>query len=275
MCGKCLNEAFQRSGLTMNPIDAVREKIEACFIFNSYAPDNIRQLVGIRMLSQIWIDVPAWYFWLHDVPGAFMMEAFASHTWEQDNTTIDAARFVVRYFPMTDSVLMTNFTDDENRLRNSSLFDETGTPVYEQLHVVRQGYFECAVIEFHFPRGEETLLMLLGTRTPPSHEPRNITLDAHCTALYESLAGMYSLFYQETPGNFCLPGKETESTTLRALCFTKGDAPHGEMKLRHYLGVDGLAPFRHHPDRESIWQRLALMKPESMNSPGCGCCCGN
>ena len=259
----------------MNPIDAVREKLEACFIFNSYAPDNIRQLAGIRMLSQIWIDVPAWYFWLHDVPGAFMMEAFHTDTWEHDGATFDSARFVVRYFPSTDSGLLTNFSDEENRLRHSSLFDETGTPVYEQLHVVRQGYFECAVMEYHFSRSADILLMLLGIKPPLCHETRSIALEAHCTALYESLAGMYSLFCQEPPESSYIPGKENGETNLRALCFSKSNSPLGEMMLRHYLGEESLAPFRHHPDKESDWRRLALIKPESMNSPGCGCCCGN
>ncbi|RQW77738.1 MAG: hypothetical protein EHM51_01280 [Geobacter sp.] len=261
--------------MIMNPIDAVREKIEACFIFNSYAPDNIRQLAGVRMLSQIWLDVPAWYFWLHDVPGAFMMEAFHANTWEHDGATFDSARFVVRYFPSTDSELLTNFSDEENHLRHSSLFDETGTPVYEQLHLVREGHFECAIIEYHFSRSEDTVLMLLGTKQPSRHEPRCTTLEALCTALYESLAGMYSLFRQEPPESTYLPGKENGEMSLRALCFSKSNSPIGEKMLRHYLGIESLAPFQHHSEKERNWQRLALIKPESMNSPGCGCCCGN
>ena len=254
----------------MNPLDIAREKLEACFIFNSYASENIRQLTGIRMLSQVWIDMPAWYFWLHEVPGAFMMEAFNSDTWEHDDTTFDSARFIVRYFPATDSELMVTLTAEEKCMRNSSMFDQTGTPVYEQLHVARQGFFECAVMEYHFSRGEETVLMLLETKAPL----RGTALKAHCTDLYESLAGMYALYYQETPGASYLIGAESSPTTLHALYFSKGGSPPGELKLEHYLGIDSLAQFRHHPDKKSSWRHLALIKPESMGSSGCGCCCG-
>lgn len=258
----------------MNSLDVVRERLEACFILNSYAPDGIKKLAGIRMLSQIWIEVPAWYIWLHQVPGAFMVEASDSYTWENVGVTLDSARFVVRYFPPADSELMANFSDQENHLRNSSLFDETGTPVYEQLGVVRQGYFKCAVIEFHFSRSDGTVLMLLETDSTLGNELCRTTLAANCTSLYESLVGMYSLYYQYPPGNSYLFGINGLST-LQALSFSKGDSSAGDMNLRHYLGGDGLDTFCFHPAKERDWQNLALITPESLDSPGCGCCCGH
>lgn len=259
----------------MNPLDMVRERLEACFIFNSYTPDSIRLLTGIRMLSQIWIEIPAWYFWLYDVSGTFMMEASSSHTWERGGTTFDSVRFVVRYFPAIGSEAMADLTIEETRLRNSAAFDETGTPVYEQLHVVRQGHFGCGELEFHFSRGGDTILMLLDSNPPICNKPPGKVIQAHCTSLYETLAGMYSLYCQETPGGSYLFGKDILSTTLQALCFSKGGTPAGQETLMHYLSVASLTPFRHHPRKESDWQRLALIKPESISSPLCGCCCSH
>jgi hypothetical protein len=258
----------------MNPLDGIREKLEACFIFNSYAPPEIKQLTGIRMLSQIWIDVPAWYFWLHDVPGAFMLEADTGGAIESDGIIFDSVVFKVRYFPPPGSDPMATLTDREKQLRKSDLFDTTGTPVYELLDVVRQGCFECASLEFHFSCSDDTMIMLLGApRT--SHEVGNTSRENLCTALYESLAGMYSLYFQSAPKASCSFQEDAGEAVLRALVFAKRDLQMAERSLQNLVRTDQLVSSDRLSTRINNWHTLASVKPESMQATGCGCCCGD
>lgn len=257
----------------MNPIDAVREKLEACFIFNSYASPEIRKQAGVSMLSQVWIEVPAWYFWLHDVPGAFMLEALHADLLEHEGDSYDSARFTLRWFPPLDSGLLSLFSVEERCLRSSVLFDNTGTPLYEQLSLIRGGYFECAHLEFHFSRRNDTVVMLLGP-SRGSPQPGETRLEEYCTALFQTLAGMYSLYAKMAPESSGRFREGAGKAALQALVFSKGDPEKAGSFMRTYLGGECLEPFRHRPAVEGNWRRLALLGPEAMGSSGCGCCCG-
>lgn len=253
----------------MNPLDIVREKLEACLIYSAYAPQDVRQLAGIRLQSQVWIDVPAWYFWLHGVPGAFMLEAFAAHTWEHEDNTFDSGRFVVRFFPPADSPLMAHFSEKEQCLRNSPIFDATGTPVFEQLRAIRTGCFECAVLECHFSRREGDVMMLLRTRSDRTDAGE---LDPYDKALYLSLARMSALYYRSVPKHSLFFNPDGPDTAMHAMVFSRSLPEYGQPALRHYLALDAGTAFIRQPDRENAWHRLATIQPEAMLSPGCGCC---
>jgi hypothetical protein len=258
----------------MNPLDVIREKLDACFIFNSYAPPEVKKLTGVSMLSQIWIDVPAWYFWLHDVPGAFMLEAVKGDAMESDGITFDSAVFKVRYFPPTGSDNLDTFTERERHLRNTDLFDSTGTPVYDLLNVVREGYFEYATLEFHFSRSDDNVIMVLSVPRAGNRVGKT-SRESICTALYESLAGMYSLYYQSAPESSYLFQEETDGTVLLALVFSKEYPKKAKRFMQNYMVVDQLDPFIRQSARENNWHELAHIKPESMPATGCGCCCGH
>ena len=256
----------------MNPIDAVREKLEACFIFNSYASPEDRKQTGVSMLSQVWIEVPAWYFWLHDVPGVFMLEAVHADLLEHEGVSYDSSRFTLRWFPPLDLGLLSLFSVEERCLRSSVLFDSTGTPRHEQLSVIRGGYFKCALLECHFSRCDDTVVMLLSTTrsSPPPGETRR---EEYCTALFQSLAGMYSLYAKSAPESCNSFRKAGGEAALQALVFSKGDPEAARNFMRAYLGGHRLDS-GHRPAVEGNCRRLAPVKPETMGSSGCGCCCG-
>ncbi|MBI2354663.1 MAG: hypothetical protein HYV06_06500 [Deltaproteobacteria bacterium] len=258
----------------MNPFDAVREKLEACFIFNSYASPEIRKMAGVCMLSQVWIEVPAWYLWLHDVPGAFMLEALHADLLVHEGVSYDSARFTLRWFPPLDSGLLSLFSVEERCLRSSVLFDSTGTPLYEQLTLIRGGYFECAHLELHFSRGDDTVIMLLST-SRGSTLPDETLMEEYCTALFQTLAGMYSLYAKRVPESCGRFRGGAGNAALQALVFFGGGQEKAGGFMRAYLGAECLEPFRHRPAVEGNWRRLALLGPEAMDSSGCGCCCGH
>jgi hypothetical protein len=257
----------------MNPLDTLREKLEAGFICVSYADPSIKDELGIGQMSQIWIDVPAWYFWLKDVPGAFMLEALEGRTLQPFNDEASGALSVlsaVRYFPHPDEKSFGAFSPEERSLRTSALFDATGTPRFEEIEKVRNRFFHIANLECIFGGGNAWTAFLLDA--PPllnsalsGGVERSLPAWETSVALFDTMIRMFTYYLRRPPLAHAdaLTGKGCEKLCLAL--FSDSNRTGLIKSLAAYTGV------KIGEEIKKEWKQIARIEPRSHLTSLCGC----
>jgi hypothetical protein len=232
--------------------------MEACFIFCSYAAPEIRQELGIRRLSQVWSKLPSWYLWLEDVPGAFLLEMRGGTRFSSNGTTCHGAAGVIRYFPPVQQTAA--LTREEAMLLQSDIFDETGTPRWEQLPWLgKTELFVAGTFELHCPvEGDDLFFLFEPGGLHALHNPGG--------NLFDRLVGMQAFAAQHAPSGPFNWGKNGRAA---ALC-RAGD---GERFLRNYLAPERVTAADSCDPAAGKWAALADRKPVA--AEGGGCCCGH
>jgi len=242
----------------MNPLDLIRERIEACFIFCSYAAPEIRHELGVKHLSQVWTKLPAWYIWLDNIPGAFMLELQGGAQFSMNSSDCQGAVGVIRYFPSADQEAA--FSPEEIALRQSDLFDQTGTPHLEKLTEINgTGLFVVGTFELHALLESDDLFFLF--------EASRLHLKGNPGAyLFDRLVGMQAYTAQIAPTGPFVWG---EGGRAAALC----SSGNGEQFLRSYLGSEQFSVAATCDTAARDWSALAERKPVAAEGTGCCCCC--
>jgi hypothetical protein len=257
----------------MNPLDALREKLEAGFICASYADPSIKDELGIRQMSQIWIDVPAWYFWLKDLPGAFMLEALEGRTLQPFKDEASGALSVlsaVRYFPHPDEKNFGAFSPGEQSLRTSALFDATGTPRFEEIGTARNSFFHIANLECIFDRGNAWTAFLLDAplllnSALTGGAERSVPAWEISAALFDTMIRMFTYYLRRPPLAHAdaLIGKGSEKLALAL--FSDTNRPGLMESLAAYTGV------KIGGEVKNEWKQIARIEPRSHLTSLCGC----
>jgi hypothetical protein len=241
----------------MNPLDAIRERLDACFIFCSYAAPEIRHELGIRHLSQVWTKMPSWYFWLDNTPGAFMLELRGGAHFSINGISYQGAVGVVRYFPPADCT--DALSSEEATLLQSAAFDQTSTPKWEELSKIGgSGLFVVGTFELHCPLESEDLLFLFeGTRLNPVENP-----GVH---LFDRLVGMQAYAAQHAPSGPFIWGQNGRAA---AIC----SEVSCEQFLHHYLASEQYFTATTCDAVARSWSALAGRTPVAAEGTGCCCC---
>ena len=115
----------------MSGIDAysaTRNLIENAFSYLTWHED-VCEKAGFKGISQVWIEDPAWYFWLDQVQGAFLLRLHAEEP-IADNQYVS---LTLHYFPTVEEDTYRDLSAGEKwLLSDESIFDrETDTPHFE------------------------------------------------------------------------------------------------------------------------------------------------
>ena len=107
---------------------ATRNLIENAFSYLTWHEDVCEQ-AGFKGISQIWIEDPAWYFWLDHVKGAFLLRLHAEEP-IADNQYVSLS---LHYFPTVEEDAYRDLSAGEKcLLSDETIFDrETNTPHFE------------------------------------------------------------------------------------------------------------------------------------------------
>jgi hypothetical protein len=241
----------------MNAVDAVRERLDACFILCSYAAPEIRNELGVQHLSQVWTRLPSWYIWLYDTPGAFMLELRGGALFSTNGISYKGAVGVIRYFPPADCTGVLN--SEEATLRQSAAFDQTGTPAWEALAKIGGNeLFVVGTFELHCPTESDDLLFLFeGTSLNPAENPG--------VQLFDRLVGMQAYAAQHAPS-----GPYTWRENGRAAAI--GHKVSCEYFLLHYLASEQISAAKTCDAATLSWSALAGRTPVAAEGSGCCCC---
>lgn len=107
---------------------ATRNIIENAFSHLTWHED-VCEKTGFKGISQVWKEDPAWYFWLDQVTGGFLLRLHAEEP-IIDNQYLSLS---LHYFPAVAEEFYQSLSKEEKKLlSDGSIFDlETNTPQFE------------------------------------------------------------------------------------------------------------------------------------------------
>ena len=130
---------------TFDYSDFLRNKIDSMLVTTSWV-DEVKHLLGIEGISQIWGDVPAWYFWLSDSQGVYQLQ-LSETSMDENNPEIIRGMFTLKCYPYIEKEIFQSFSFPERQLRKSRVFDDTHTPRFEEKDTIPESFFNVAAIE--------------------------------------------------------------------------------------------------------------------------------
>ena len=124
-----------------------RNKIDNMLVTTSWV-EKVKEFIGLKAVSQVWEDKPAWYFWILQAPGAYYLqleEAF-DESWESDD--LAGGIFTIKYYPFKQEKVFQSFSFEEQSFIQSNFFDHTHTPRFEHKEKIPKTLFNVATFEF-------------------------------------------------------------------------------------------------------------------------------
>ena len=142
--------------MTLDAYAGTRNLIENAFSYLTWHEDAC-EAAGFKGISQVWKDEPAWYFWLNNTQGGFLLRLHAEES-VKDSQYVSLS--VHYYPPVEDNGSDCQLSTEEQRLlADDSVFDRpTQTPRYEEFETCLP-HFITAEIGLMF--GQENQLQLL------------------------------------------------------------------------------------------------------------------
>jgi hypothetical protein len=117
--------------------------------------DEVKQLLGLDGVSQIWSETPAWYFWLSEAPGPFEFHFESGADQGRDNSGAASGFFEVKFFPRPSEWAFSAFSPEERALVSSDLFDHTNTVRSEARERIHPHLFSIGTIGISFSQEDD------------------------------------------------------------------------------------------------------------------------
>jgi hypothetical protein len=190
-----------------------RNRIENILIRASWVSD-IRRMLGLQGISQIWSSNPQWYLWLQDAPGTYCLSFMEGDVVHADGNDLYEGRFALKCYPHVATAGYAGYAAEERLLRQSDHFDATGTPRFEIAATLSDSLFVVGSITFlSDPQGSFALLtfesldalkmLKIEASQCGSHFCTSITRKVpgweHGSPLFDCLVGLYAHFFHQAP----------------------------------------------------------------------------
>jgi hypothetical protein len=121
-------------------------KVNSMLVTTSWV-DDLKDRLGIKAVSQIWGEVPAWYMWLSDARGAYRLE-LADTMYEEKIPANKRGFFSIKCYPFDNTAVFNTFSYEEQVLSRSRFFDDTHTPRFEDTKRIPGSLFNVAAMEY-------------------------------------------------------------------------------------------------------------------------------
>ncbi|WP_372680838.1 hypothetical protein [Desulfosarcina sp.] len=119
-------------------------KVNSMLVTTSWI-DELKALLEMEAVSQIWGDAPAWYMWLSDAHGVYRLQLEAAMN-EEKNPANKQGYFSIKCYPFDNTTVFDTFSYEEQVLSQSRLFDDTHTPRFEELQRIPDSLFNVAAM---------------------------------------------------------------------------------------------------------------------------------
>ena len=121
-------------------------KVNSMLVTTSWI-DELKDLLGMEAVSQIWGEVPAWYMWLSDAHGVYRLQLEDAVN-EDKIPTNKQGYFSIKCYPFDNTTVFDTFSYEEQVLRRSPFFDDTHTPRFEDMDRIPGSLFNVAAMEY-------------------------------------------------------------------------------------------------------------------------------
>jgi hypothetical protein len=124
----------------------LRNKIDNMLITTSWV-EKVKELVGLEAVSPVWGDKPAWYFWMSEISGVYLLELAVTMDDHWGSDHLAGGMFKVKYYPYPHGEGFDNFSFEEQAFVQSDFFDHTHTPRFEKKDRIPDSLFNVAALE--------------------------------------------------------------------------------------------------------------------------------
>lgn len=127
--------------------------------------EELKEILGLTGVSQVWKDQPNWYFWLAQGPGPFSLQLERTEVRPSTRSEFNRGLFSLRLFPSPHQEVFSRFSSEERELIQSEHFDHTGTPKFESIRRVPDKLFHIGVLEWLLDQRQETSALIFESLT--------------------------------------------------------------------------------------------------------------
>lgn len=237
-----------------DPYLLVRTLVDSAFSHLTWHEDACRQ-VGLRGISQVWKETPAWYFWLEEFRGAFLLrlhdgEPFHGH---------QLVNLSLHYFPAPDEEAVDVLSvGEQGLLADERVFDRsTSTPHYEAYEQC-MGLFMVGEIGCILDQHNRLQLLFFSTALAKPHQ-------AH--RFFDVLVQVLNFQAGQPPLN-AYAMHEDEATTTLLLVYSEpvSERFFDEFQLdkQRLVDISGGTGFK-------LWKDAACMDAVCSMSGACSC----
>jgi hypothetical protein len=150
----------------IDPISNLQHLIDK--IFRTIFPnEEARRFFHFAGLSEKISSEPGWYLWFSDIPGVYLLDLNDARVLEEDAQEPDSLKkegyvlsgsFIIKYYPnLDDDKYLLSFSEEEQKIRASLLFDHTGTPAWEGNGEIPPSFFQVGLLSILFDRKSNRL----------------------------------------------------------------------------------------------------------------------
>jgi hypothetical protein len=123
--------------------------------------DEVKSATGLKAVSQVWGEKPAWYFWISDTPGVHALQLEGITAPESDRQDWVSGIFAVKCYPFPHETVFQSFSFQERSLIQSDCFDHTHTPSFAHREQIPDTLFNVAAVELNVDREDKWALFVL------------------------------------------------------------------------------------------------------------------
>ena len=125
--------------------------------------DDVKNVTGLKAVSQIWDEKPAWYFWISGTAGVYALQLEGITAPEPDRRNRVKGNFAVKCYPYANENVFDSFSFQERALIQSKSFDHTHTPRFSHREQIPDTLFNVAAVELNVdPEDRQALFVLEG-----------------------------------------------------------------------------------------------------------------
>jgi hypothetical protein len=123
--------------------------------------DDVKSATGLKAVSQVWGERPAWYFWISDTPGVHALQLEGITAPESDRPDWVSGIFAVKCYPFPHENVFQSFSYQERSLILSDYFDHTHTPRFAHREQIPDTLFNVAAVELSVDQDDRQALFVL------------------------------------------------------------------------------------------------------------------
>lgn len=126
--------------------------------------DEVKRLLGLTGVGQIWERSPAWYFWMSRAAGVYRLQLEEANNPNGASGQCNTGVFSMRLYPFREHPVCERFSFEERDLLSGQYF-KGGTPAFERSGEIPEGLFVVGTMDYRCGSGESWSLLTLESLT--------------------------------------------------------------------------------------------------------------
>jgi hypothetical protein len=134
-----------------------RNKVESMLLTASWV-EQVREMLDLAGVSQVWGERPAWYIWIEGAPGVYALVLEEGEIFDAADHPRVLGHFAVKCYPYEAAGVFDSFSPAERKMIIGELFDHTHTPRLESRQRIPEAFFTVGSLSFMLNTAETAVM---------------------------------------------------------------------------------------------------------------------